>query len=109
MIVAKTVEWDGKDYEVKYTFKFIQRLKSAGVNIAQIFRCIQDAPEDSGAFLDDYAFVTYEALRAAGAPVSLDEIWENAKTNVEFSAACAELFFWLVTQHYATSASAPKN
>lgn len=107
-MIIQVVEWAGEEYEVKYTFKFIQRLKREGINLGRIFRAIQLDPEGAGAYLDDYAAVTCECLREAGAPIDVDEVWREALVNPEFAKACAELFMWLVTQHYATSENAPK-
>lgn len=103
------VEWDGEPYEVKYTFKFIQKLKATGINIGQLLVQIQKDPAASGAYLDDYAAVACECLREAGAPVKVERVWRECLDNPEFAKACAELFMWLVGQHYASSANAPKN
>lgn len=102
------IEYDGEEYEVKYSFKFIQRLKQANISVPRIFGAIQNDPAGAGYYLDDFVIVACECLREAGAVVTIDTLWDEAKVNPEFSAACAKLFMWLVEQHYATSANAPK-
>ncbi len=103
------VEWDGQRYEVKYSFKFIQKLKAVGINIGQLLVQVQKDPMGSGAYLDDYAAIACECLRAAGAPVKVERVWRACLEDPEFARACVELFMWLVGQHYASSANAPKN
>lgn len=102
------IEYDGEEYEVKYSFKFIQRLKQANISIPRIYGAITNDPAGAGFYLDDYVIVAAECLKEAGASVKVDELWEEAKTNPELAKACAELFMWLVVQHYATSDNAPK-
>lgn len=102
------IEYDGEEYEVKYSFKFIQRLKQANISIPRIYGNIQNDPGNAGFYLDDYVIVACECLKEAGAPVKVEEFWEEVKTNPELASACAELFMWLVVQHYSTSANAPK-
>lgn len=108
MSITQRVEWDGVEYEVKYSFKFIQHLKNQGVSIPKIYGAILADPAGSGAYLDDMAATVYECLLYAGAPVDIDTVWDHAKVNPQFAKACAQLFMWLVTQHYAASPNAPK-
>lgn len=105
---TQMIEWDGKEYEVKYTFKFIQRLKNNGINIAAIYNRITNDLDTAGLYLDDYVNVAFECLKFAGAPVTAEQLWAGAKQSPEFAAACAELFMWLVSEHYAVSENAPK-
>lgn len=107
-MTTQRVEWDGVEYEVKYSFKFIQRLKNAGISVPRIYGAIIEDPQGAGLYLDDYALVTCECLREAGAPVNIEKVWNAAKTEPDFARACAELFMWLVVQHYSSSANAPK-
>lgn len=106
--MIQLIEWGGKQYEVKYSFKFIQRLKAAGISIPRIYGAIVADPQGAGFYLDDYAIVACECLREAGAPVEIGQVWDAAKADPDFAAACAQLFMWLVTQHYAVSPNAPK-
>jgi len=109
VIITQKVEWDGQEYEVKYSFKFMQRLKNSGINVPRIFQAVHADPQGAGAYLDDYAAVACECLREAGAPVKVEKVWHECLNNPEFAQACVELFMWLVSQHYATSANSPKN
>jgi hypothetical protein len=106
-VISQSVEWGGHEYSVKYSFRFIQQLKAAGLNVSRIYAEATRDPANSGVLIDDYAAVTFECLRAAGCPCTIEEVWEACKTDPGMAKASAELFMWLVQQHYATSKNAP--
>ena len=107
MSLVQLIEWDGEEYSIKYSFALVQRLKAKGIHVGRIFSQIQSDPNGAGAYLDDYAATVFECLREAGAPVKQDVLWRECLGNPEFAAACAQLFMWLVSQHYAASPNAP--
>lgn len=107
-MTVQRIEWEGQEYEIKYSFKLVQRLKSEGVNLPRIHRLLQQDAGAAGDYADDVAGLICHCLREAGAPVDEDKVWRECLGNVDFARACWSLFFWLVTQHYAQSPNAPK-
>ena len=106
--MSMIIEYDGEQYEIRYTFSTIRKLRALDVDVPGTFRAIQEAPERAPDFADVYAAAVCHLMQAAGAPVTEPEVWESVKTDPAFSAECGRVFMWLVTEHYASSANAPK-
>lgn len=108
-MTVQRIEWDGVEYEIKYSFRLVQRLKSEGINLPRIFRLTQEDPDSAGDYGDDVAALICHCLKQAGAPVDEQKVWRECLSNHDFMAACWSLFLWIATQHYAQSPNAPKS
>lgn len=101
------LEWDGVEYELKYTFSMVRRLKNEGINIAAIFRATQLDPMSAGDYGDEYAYIAAWLLREAGCPVSDEDVWRAALADESIMREISRLFIWVVTQHFAHSKEVP--
>lgn len=101
------LEWGGKEYELKYKFSIIRRLRNEGVNVPAIFRATQLDPLSAGDYGDEYAYVTAWLLREAGCDVTDEEVWRAALADKGVMQEVSRLFLWVVTQHFAHSKEVP--
>jgi hypothetical protein len=103
------ITWDGKEYELRYTFGIVRRLRAEGLNFPQLFReCMAD-PNVAADRGDEIAEVIAWVLREAGAKdVTAEMVWRRSLGLPEFRGQCFALFIWIGTQHFASSDTAPK-
>lgn len=97
------IEWDGRDYEYRYTFAEIQRMRARGINFARTYRLVTSDPNATMDELDQVAEVVHYVLTSCGASVSLEEIWERVMTNQKYMEAVFQFFIWLGAQHFRVS------
>lgn len=98
------IEWEGEEYELKYTFSIVRRLRAAGVNVLRIFRAIQDDVNCTVEYGDDICYVVAWLLREAGAQGVTDElVWRWALADKRNMVTVVSLFNWICAQHFASS------
>lgn len=103
------LEWKGKEYELKYTFNIIRRIRSEGINIPQIFRKIMEDNAAVADYGDDVAYVVAWLLKEAGClGVTDEQVWRESLSDPELQKQCFSLFMWIVTEHFAQSDNLPK-
>lgn len=94
-------EIDGKEYELKYSFKMIRRMRAQGINVPEIHRMIS---ADNGAASDYAADICSMAailLREVGADVTDEGLWHACSADREAMLAVMTLFWWIIGNHYA--------
>lgn len=101
--------WDGEEYELKYTFSIIRRLRAEGLNVTKIFRSIN---ADAGAiadYADEIAEIIAWLLREAGCKgVTGEDIWRQSLSDPKLQKECYGLFMWVCTEHFSGPETAPK-
>lgn len=110
MNTTAILEWRGKEYSLRYSFKLMQRLKAVGINFARLYRL---ATANGGADMQDYAdevaMTVAHCLREAGADDATDEaFWEACMTETEYLTEVIRFFMWMGEQYYHASPDAPK-
>ena len=102
------IEWGGVEYELRYSFGLIRRLKAEGINVAKIFREANKDPQTAVDNLDDIACMLAFVLREAGcAEVSPERIYERGLTDRAFLQTLFELFMWMSVCHMTQSVNLP--
>lgn len=102
------LEWNGKEYELKYTFSIVRRMRAEGINLPMIFRHINKNPELAADYADEFAAIVAFLLREAGCPdVTAEKVWRAAVGNVEIVRNNYNLFYWVAGQHFAQSENVP--
>ena len=98
------LEWNGEEYELKYTFKIIRRLRSEGINVPKIFReCMSDknAAADYG---DEISEMIAFLLKDAGCKnVTGEDVWRSSLSNPDLQSQCFGLLIWIGANHFASS------
>lgn len=103
------LEWEGKEYELKYSFNIVRRLRGEGIMVPRIFRAITNDAEAVVDYADDIAYVIAWLLREAGCEGVTDEtIFRYSIGNREFQKQCYQLFMWVCAEHFAQSENVPK-
>jgi len=101
------LEWKGKEYELKYKFSIIRRLRQEGINVPNIFAQIQKDPEIANSYADEFCAIAAFLLRDAGADAKEEDVWNACKSNQDMMIEVCKLFNWVVLQHYAQSENVP--
>lgn len=99
------IEWDGVEYELKYSFKIVRRLRAEGINVPQIYRSIASNPDGAGDFGDDFASIASIILRDHGAAIKEEDMWRACLGDPDAMAAAARVFYWVVENHFASPSS----
>jgi hypothetical protein len=103
-----TLAWAGKEYELRYTFSMVRRLRAEGIMVPTIFYAIMKNSLAAAEYGDEIAYVVAWLLREAGCQDVKDEdIWRHSLGDKAFSKACLELFMWMCVQHFAQSENVP--
>lgn len=103
-----TLEWKGKEYELRYSFSIVRRLRAEGIKVPTIFRAIMADRNQFAEYGDEIAYTVAWLLREAGCPDVKDEdVWRHGLGDKQFSKACLELFLWVGVNHFAQSENAP--
>lgn len=103
------LEWDGKEYELKYSFSIVRRLRSEGIRVPRMFREITTDPETAVDWADDIAYIVAWLLREAGCVGVTDEdVFRQGLGDRDFQKKCYDLFMWVATQHFKQSDNLPK-
>lgn len=101
--------WEGKEYELKYAFSIVRRLRAEGIFVPRMFRAITKDPEAAVDYADDIAYIVAWLLREAGCDGVTDEdVFRHSLGNQEFQRECYKLFMWVATEHFAQSENVPK-
>jgi hypothetical protein len=120
MNTTAILEWRGKEYELKYSFNIIRRIRAEGVNIPALYRNIRQNPEGTVDYMDDIAFVVAWLLREAGVdpvidaetgerrPLKDEDVFRECLGDLERFKVVLQLFMWVCNQHFATSENAPR-
>lgn len=102
------LEWDGKDYELRYTFSVIRRMRAEEINFPQAFRAIIADAQAVADYGDVVASTVAFLLRDAGCPgVTAEEVWRRSLSIPGLQSQCIGLFMWIGTQHFAQSENVP--
>ena len=96
-----TFEFDGEEYELKYSFKMIRRFRNDGINVPAIHRAIADDPNRASDYADDIVSMAAILLRESGAKVTEQELWHTCNTDQDAMVATMQLFWWIIANHYA--------
>lgn len=101
------LDWKGKEYELKYKFSIIRRLRQEGINVPHIFSQIQKDPEMANSYADEFCAIAAFLLRDAGADAKDEDVWAQCKSNQKMMIEVCKLFNWVVLQHYSQSENIP--
>lgn len=94
-------ELDGEEYELKYSFKMVRKLRNEGINVPAIYRAISEDKDSAGDYADDFTSIAAILLREAGARVNEQELWASCNADAEAMQSVMLLFWWVVSNHYA--------
>lgn len=108
---SMVLEFDGKEYEIRYTFKSIRAMRQAGINVLAIYRSVVSGVGDANLF--DYGDEVAEAvawlLRDAGADKATgEEVWKQTLSSGEGMANLWGAFMFIMNAHMGASESAPR-
>ena len=101
------LNWNGKDYVLKYRFSLIRELRAAGLNLPGIHRAILADKTAAVDYADEVAEIVAFLLRDAGAPVTGEEVFRECMGDVARVKQVFQLFNWVCQQHFASSEVAP--
>lgn len=102
------LNWRGNDYELRYEFALIRRLRADGVDVPKLYRLITGNPGGATDLADEIAALLSALLRYAGAKDATPEaVWRWTLTSSECTAEAFKVFYWLVGQHYAQPDNLP--
>lgn len=120
MNTTAILEWRGKDYELKYQFSIIRRIRAEGINIPTLYRQITAQGANAVDYMDDIAFVVAWLLREAGVDPVIDpetgerrslkdeDVFRECMGDLARFKVVLQLFMWVCNQHFATSENAPR-
>lgn len=102
------IEWQGVEYELKYSFNLIRRLKSEGLNVVKIYRELYNDPAAGSDYLDDVACIFAYLLKEAGCKdVTPETFYAHAVNNPLFTQTVYQLFMWVAVTHLTQSPNIP--
>lgn len=109
MDTSAILEWEDRDYELRYSFKLVRKLKAAGLSFPSIYATVTANPDSPLDWADDVACVTAFFLREAGALTASDEaVWNACTQEPERMLSMMKFFYWLGAQYYGVSDSIKK-
>ena len=94
-------EIDGEEYELKYNFKMVRKLRNEGINVPAIYRAIEKDRDTAGDYADEFTSMAAILLRDAGAKVTEQDMWASCNSDPQAMMAVMQLFWWVATNHYA--------
>ena len=94
-------ELDGEEYELKYSFKMVRKLRNDGINVTAIHRAIEADKDSAGDYADAFTSMAAILLRDAGARVTEEDMWASCNSDPDAMMAVMQLFWWVIANHYA--------
>lgn len=105
------LNWNGQDYELKYTFRMVLKLRAEGIEFPALMRALLldntgMVAADRG---DEIAIVIAWLLTQAGCPnINAETVYRHILGNREFQKAAFGLMLWAWSHHTKQSENLPK-